>query len=193
MGDDLPIFGFDEEFRTCADDLEFQAVDVEEVWGGVDSTEMGVDVEGVEGSWAGESLGGNGLDDVTLGDVVLEGCDVLLVAFAANVGGVFMVQLDWGLGWERDIGGGKGANDVLDSCAGGFVDAGKLFVFGRNVEVGHDLDGLVEMVECDNGIEKHEQALGKLEGVFEGTSGTRFEVSYTVVSDVANSTAGHCW
>lgn len=193
MGDDLPTFGFDKEFRACADDLEFQAVDVEEVWGGVDSAEVGVNVEGVEGGWAGESLGGNGLDDVALGDVVLECCNVLLVAFTANVGGIFLVELDGGLGWEGDIGGGEGADDVLDSCAGSFVDDWKLFVFGRDMEVGNDLDGLVEMVECDNGIEEHEQALGEFEGVLEGTSCTRFEISYAVVSDVANSTTGHCW
>ena len=117
---------------------------------------MGVDVEGVEGGWAGESLGGNSLDDVALGDVVLESCDMLLVAFTTNVGGIFLVELNGGLWWEGYIGGGEGVDDILDRCAGGFVDGRELFVFGRDVEIGHDFDSLVEMVECDNGIEEHE-------------------------------------
>lgn len=189
VGDDAVGFGFDKEFGGSADDLKGRAVHIEEVGGGVDRAEVAVDVERVEGCGAGEALGGDCLDDVAEGDVGFEGTDVAFVASAADVGGVGLIGFYWGLRWERDRGGLEGGDCGVEGCAGGIVGSGK---GGRtqmqrwDVEIGDDLDFLVEMVEGDDGIEEHKQRLWDLKDIFQGTCCFRFEVADTIVADVAN-------
>ena len=56
--------------------------------------------------------------------------------------------------------------------------------------VGYDLYGLEEMVKRDDGIKEHEQGLGDFENIFHGSGCARFEVTYAVIPNIANSTSG---
>ena len=48
MGDNAAFFGFDEEFRRGANELEGGTIDIEEIGGGVDGAKMAVYVERVK-------------------------------------------------------------------------------------------------------------------------------------------------
>lgn len=194
MGDDAAVFGLDEEFWGCADELEVCAVDVEEVGTRVDGAEVTVDVEWVEGGRTGEALRWDGLDYVAFYDVCFEGFDVVFVPGLPDVGDVLLVFDDGGLWGEWDVPGLEGFADFGDGGAGGGVE-GMEGGFGEgpvgDVEVGYYFDCLEEVVEGDDGVAEHEEGFWGFEDVFEGARGAGFKVFHAVVGDVADCAPGH--
>ena len=67
--EDLSVFHLTQALWAGPNHLNVAAVEVEHVWARVDSSEMSIDVEGVERCGAGESLTGDGLDDVAFYDM----------------------------------------------------------------------------------------------------------------------------
>ncbi|KAH3676224.1 hypothetical protein WICPIJ_009184 [Wickerhamomyces pijperi] len=122
---------------------------------------MSVDVERMQGSWSGDSLGRHSLDDVTFEDVLLQGLDVCLVAFLANVGGEGLVLLDWLLLWVWDWGRlvEDYSLDLLDFFNGGLVLLlnGFVGVSHFDLDVVDDLESLEHVVECDDRVEQHQR------------------------------------
>lgn len=185
----------DEQLGAGAHNVEVGAGNVEEVGGGVDGAKVAVDVEGVESGWACDTLTGHSLDDVACYDVLLELGDVGLVACTADVGGVFLVELDRWLRWERQVFGLqdlKHARDGGAACLVGVTKGGCRRIGSRDMKVGDHHDLLEEMIQGDDGVEQAEPALGDLEHVFHVVSaGLGLEVTHAVVSNISNGAAGH--
>lgn len=152
---------------------------------------MAVDVKWVERRRAGEALRGNRLNDIATGDVSFEGVDVFFVAGLADIGGVLLIWTYWGLGWERNVRGEENGNGG-QKCMGGRVVCCRNFrgvIGGRDMEVGNDFYELVEVVEGDDGVEKHKQGFRNLENILHRPSCSWFKVSNTIVAYIADSAA----
>jgi hypothetical protein len=166
VSDDTTGLGLYQKLGRGSDKLEVFAVDVEKVGGGVNGAEVAVDVERVQGGWTGETLGGDGLDDVSLGDVLLETVDVGFVSLTSNVGDVLLTLLDRRLRRERNIGALQDVDNLLDNLGSGLVVGGECFngsvLVILHVHVSNDLDGLEEVVESDDGVADHEKRLGNV-------------------------------
>lgn len=80
-------------------------------------------------------------------------------------------------------------SDGAFGCGVGFGKGRGGSVVGGDMQVGDDGDGLVEVVDGDDGVEEHEEGLGELEYVFERPCCFRFEVLDAVVADVAYGAA----
>lgn len=119
--DDAPVVRLGEQFWGGADQVEGGAVDVEEIGGRVDGSEVAVDVERVDGGGTREALGRNGLDDVALVDVVFECAHVAFVSGLADVGGVLLVGYDWRLVGEGVIRAYERVDGVVEGFAGAAV------------------------------------------------------------------------
>lgn len=185
----------DEQLRACAYNLEVGARDVEEVGRWVDGAQVAVDVEGVQGCRACDTLAGHGLDDVAGHNVLLKLGDVGFVACAADVRGVFLVELDRWLHREREILGLEHLEHGGDGRAAGLVgvaESRSWRIGGGHVEVCDDHDLLEEVVQGDDGVEQAEPALRDLQHVFHVLPPRlRLEVAHTVVANITNGSTSH--
>ena len=59
--------------------------------------------------------------------------------------------------------------------------------------MGYNGDCREEVVECDDGVEDHEQSLRYTEIILQGSSDFRFKILDAIVRDVANSTTTQPW
>jgi hypothetical protein len=88
-------------------------------------------------------------------------------------------------GWLRGKGHGIVAEDgdeVAKDCAArgvGGLDGGGRGVGGGDFEVGDDLDELEEVVDGDDGVEEHEEALGQFERVAHVALRLGLEISHS--------------
>ncbi len=105
--------------------MEGAAVDVEEVRGGIHGAEVTIYVEGVEGGWAGEALGRDGLDDVTVVDVRFKCVHVRFVARLSNVRGILLVGDNGRLARNGDFWRCENIDGVFQGFAGDAVGCGK--------------------------------------------------------------------
>ena len=156
---------------------------------------MSVNIEGVEGCRAGKALGWDSLDDVTVDDVRLEGGDVGFVTIATDVGCVFLVGLYRGLTGKRDFGGLEGG-DCGDKGGAGCVVGCRESCLGdmRGYrEVCDNLELFIKVVEGNDGVEEHEQGFGNLEDILHWSRRLGFEVTDTIVSNVADCSSSEGW
>jgi hypothetical protein len=185
----------DQTFRTCSDQRQpLAAVEVEHVGRRVDLPQIPIRVERVERGRSGEALAGDGLDDVALDDMLPHFGDVCLVALLADVGdGLRFGPWYWTLlGQRKRAGGGQQGSDGLDLLSRSsipFRDGVILLLRGRNVDVRDDVEGLEEVVEGDDGVAEHVQALWDAQRVLHVARRLWLEMPHAVVGDVADCAA----
>ena len=89
---------------------------------------------------------------------------MVLVAGLADVGGVLLVGRYGRLRWKRNIWGEESSDRSGEGGGCGFVSTRECAGVGhrgrRNGEVGDDFYYLVEVVEGDDSVEKHEESFG---------------------------------
>lgn len=89
---------------------------------------------------------------------------MVFVAGLADVGGVLLVGRDGRLRWKRNIWGEESSDRSGEGGRCGIVSTGECAGVGRrgrrNGEVCNDFYYLVEVVEGDDSVEKHEESFG---------------------------------
>lgn len=196
MGNDPPLLFFDEYFWAGAHNVEVRAVQVKQVRRRIDSPEVPVDVEGMERCRAGDSLGRDGLDDVSFDDVFAKGGDVGLVTRLTDVGLVLLVKFDGALGWKGDVLALECTDQRRERFLSDLILA--LERSCRSVRIGdmeicYDHHLLKEMVHSNNSIAKHKQTLRYLHNIFQLPPCFGLEILDAVVAHVTERTASDRW
>ena len=94
----LTILDFAQSLGARTNNLALAAIEIKHVRTGVDLPQTPVRIEGVEVSSASQALRGNGLDNVSCDDALLEVSDETFISALPDIGYRFVSEPDGGLG-----------------------------------------------------------------------------------------------
>ncbi len=178
-----------QHLRRGADDVGVPHGQVVHVGRGVDGAQGPVDGEGMGMGGPLEALGDLHLVDVPGDDVVAAALHLAQEVLLLRVGDDGLLADRGRLDGIRDGGEGPGQplHQLVNAPAG--LPVGCLHI-AVQAAVGDDLDGVLQVVEYQDGVGEHEQGLGEGLRVGLGDGDARLEVAGDLVRQEADSAAG---
>ncbi len=189
MGLDEAVLDPHEHLGRGADDVGVAHGQVVHVGRWVDGAQGAVDGDGMGVGGALEALGDLHLVDVAGDNVLLAALHLAQEVLLLGVGDDGLLadgrRLD-GVG-DGGEGVGQALHQLVDAPAGLAVGGLDIAV---EAAVGDDLDGVLEVVEDEDGVGEHEQGLGEGLRVGVGDGDARLEVAGDLVGEEADGAAG---